>query len=144
VSHNFPKPHTDVLEQLVPYHVPFEKFNEIAAFDGSVIPERTKGEISARCDMEEMNFLALNLAHDIVTGKRTVEEARRFYAETAMGFMMNESSPYTNGLQFEASSGTADPDETMMTPMMKEMAKKYRWLSKPVRIGVTAQSRDLR
>jgi hypothetical protein len=54
-----------------------------------VVADRTKGEVMARCDMEEMNFLSLNLMHAIVTGRQTVEEARKFYAETAVAFMMN-------------------------------------------------------
>ena len=32
-------------------------------------------------------MLALNLAHDIVEGKRSVKDARKFYAETAKAFM---------------------------------------------------------
>jgi hypothetical protein len=115
IPHNFPKPHTDLLEQFIDYQVPLDKFNDMAAFDGSVIPERTKGEISARCDMEAMNFLALNLAHDVVTGRRTVKEAREFYAKTAMNFMMGEADPYTKGLQFPVpQGGTTDLDETMI------------------------------
>lgn len=39
--------------------------------------ERTRGELAARCDKEEMNYLALNLANDIATGKVDVDEARR-------------------------------------------------------------------
>lgn len=113
VPHEFPMPHTDLLEQFIDYQVPPEKFDELSQYDGSVIVERTKGEISARCDKEPMNFLALNLANDIVTGKRSVEEARRFYGETAMAFKNGESSPYVEGLQFELPEGnTADPDET--------------------------------
>lgn len=64
--------------------VPPDKFDDLALYDGSVIVERTKGEISARCDQEPMNFLALNLAHDIITGKRSVGDARKTYAEKAM------------------------------------------------------------
>ena len=45
--------------------------------------ERTR-EISARCDKEEMNFLALNLANDVATGNKTIEKARIYYAEAAM------------------------------------------------------------
>jgi len=45
-------PHKDVLEQFVNRNVPVEKFKELAQYDGSVIVERTKGEISARCDKE--------------------------------------------------------------------------------------------
>jgi hypothetical protein len=47
-----------------------------------VVADRTKGEVMARCDMEEMNFLSLNLVHDIVTGKRTVEEGGRKLSRT--------------------------------------------------------------
>lgn len=69
--------------------------------------------------MEDMNFLSLNLMHDIVTGSRTVEEARKFYAETAVAFMMNGPAPYTEGLQFELPRGdTADLDEVMIAAAM--------------------------
>jgi hypothetical protein len=111
VPHNFPMPHTDLLEQVIDYRVPPDKFDELAAYDGSVIVERTKGELSARCDKEEMNLLALNLANDIVTEKRSVEEARQFYAQTAMAFKQGRKDPYTLRLQFQVpQSGTADPD----------------------------------
>lgn len=119
IPHNFPKPHTDVLEQFVNYRVPPEKFDELAAFDGSIVIERTKGEASARCDMEAMNILALNLMHDIVTGQRTVEEARSFYADAARDFMMNRPVPYTERLNFDPrASGTADADRTAFREMM--------------------------
>lgn len=128
VPHNFPKPHTDVLEQFIDYHVPPIKAGEIAAYDGSVIVERTKGEVSARCDMEEMNFLALNLMHEIVTGRRTVEDARKFYAETAVAFVMNRPAAYTEKLLFEVSrGGMADPDETLIAePMLHQMKEKVK------------------
>lgn len=119
VPHNFPKPHTDLLEQFIDYRVPPAKCDDLAAFDGSVIPERTKGEISARCDMEEMNFLALNLAHDSVTGRRTVEEACNLYAEEAVAFTMSRPAPYTERLHFPVpSGGTADFDETTIAGAM--------------------------
>jgi hypothetical protein len=81
IPHNFPKPHTDMLLQAIDYPLPLEKYDQLAEYDGSVIAERTKGELAARCDMEEANFLALNLAHEIVTGARSVPKARQFYAE---------------------------------------------------------------
>ena len=83
VVHNFPTPHTDYLTQYVDDRVPAEMFSDLARFDGSVLVDRTSGEMGARCDMEAMNVLTLNLAHEIITGRRSVEEARAFYAETA-------------------------------------------------------------
>ena len=115
VAHDFPKPHTDLLQQFINYEVPAGRHDEIAAYDGSVVVERTNGEISARCDKEEMNFLALNLAHDVATGKRSVEAARQFYAETVMATMKGEMPPYVQRLQFEAArTGTADPDKSVL------------------------------
>lgn len=76
IPHDFPQPHTDVIENYINYTVPPEMFSELARFDGSVIVERTRGEVSSRCDMEAANILALNLMNDIVTGRLSVEEAR--------------------------------------------------------------------
>lgn len=127
VPHNFPKPHTDLLEQFIDLEVPVQAFSDLAAFDGSVIPERTKGEISARCDMEPMNFLALNLAYDIISGKRSVDDARKTYAEVATAFMSGDPSPYVEELTFDPPrAGTADADEITPGPMIDEMMQQAR------------------
>jgi hypothetical protein len=56
-----------------------------------VLVDRAAGELGARCDDEAYNTLTLNLAQEIVTGKRNVEEARKFYAETASAYVMGAS-----------------------------------------------------
>lgn len=113
VQHDFPMPHEDVLEQFIYYDVPADMFDELAEYDGSVMVERTKGVISARCDKEAANFLAINLAHDIVRGDKSVDEARREYGETIQALTAGESPEYTTGLVFDVSDeGTGDPDET--------------------------------
>ena len=76
-DHAFPMPHKDVMEQVIDYKVPPDKFDELAEYDGSVIAERTKGELSARCDKEEANLLALNLANDVATGKKSAGRGAR-------------------------------------------------------------------
>ncbi len=48
-KHDFPIPHTDVMQQFIDYDVPPEKVTELAHYDGSVVCNRTNGEISARC-----------------------------------------------------------------------------------------------
>lgn len=116
VPHHFPKPHEDVLEQVINYRVPIDKFDELAEFDGSLIAERTKGTLAARCDKEPMNFLALNLAHDVITDKLSVADAREKYADVVVAFMKGEKDPYTQELQFRtaARGGTGDPDEAII------------------------------
>jgi hypothetical protein len=111
VRHDFPYHHIDFIEHTINYRVPVGKYDELAKFDGSLIIDRTKGTISARCDKEEMNFLALNLAHDVITGKKTADEARDVYASTAMKFKKGQSDPYMKELRFIVSPVTlGDPD----------------------------------
>lgn len=118
IEHKFPKPHVDVLEQFVDLKVPAEKGDDLLKYDGSVIVERTKGEISARCDKEEMNFLAINLAKEIIDGKKNVESARNEYAKSAMSFMMGKPNDYTDNLNFKMTKNTADPDKTILKEKM--------------------------
>lgn len=111
VQHNFPMAHVDYLTQTVKHRVPADKLDDLHEYDGSVWYHRTRGELSAQCDVEEMNWLALNLAHDVITGKRTAAEARAFYATTAMAFKQGDkSSPYVRGLIFQPEPNAADPD----------------------------------
>ena len=111
IPHNFPMPHTDYLQQVIDYRAPLGKFSSLAFYDGSVILERTKGEMSARCDKEEFNLLALNLANDVAAGSRSVSNARAFYAKTVQEVMNGQSPLYTRELLFQVQhGGTADPD----------------------------------
>ena len=111
VPHHFPKPHTDMLQQTIEYRVPPEKIDEIVQFDGSLIIDRTRGELSARCDSEEANTLALNLAHEIASGKRDVKSARQHCAEA---ILQKKHSQYKDTLLFFLPvSNQADTDEAV-------------------------------
>ncbi|MCF6137429.1 hypothetical protein [Pseudalkalibacillus berkeleyi] len=111
VPHDFPTPHKDFLQQTISYKIPIEFYDELAEFDGSIYPDRTKGEVAVKCHNEPMNILTLNLVHDIVTNKRSVEEARTFYGQTAEAFNQgDQSSPYVQRLLFPKQTNTADPD----------------------------------
>lgn len=115
IQHNFPMPHKDVLEQVINYDVPVEKFSDLATFDGSVIVERTKGTMAARCDKEAANLLALNLAHDIIQGTRTVDEAREMYAGVIMQMLQGKEHGYLQKLTFGLpQEDITNPDETIM------------------------------
>jgi len=115
IQHDFPMPHHDMLKQVIAWKVPADKFDELAEYDGSVVVERTKGELSARCDKEEANFLAINLAHDIISGKRSAGDARKMYTE-AVGEMKHPQ--YMAGLMFQTMTGNqGDPDKATIDPM---------------------------
>ncbi|MBC7767205.1 MAG: hypothetical protein H7124_00285 [Phycisphaerales bacterium] len=111
-EHLFPARHPDVMEQAIAYRVPAAMFDELAAYDGSVHVRRTQGWISARCDKEGANFLALNLAYDIVEGRRTVEQARTYYAAAIRTFTTTgQADPYMQRLAFQRPRGNqGDPD----------------------------------
>lgn len=115
-KHNFPAPHIDAVESFIDYRVPPEKISDVTRFDGSVIVERTIGEVSARCHDEETNFLALNLMHDIVTGEKTVDEARQYYAKEFADYRRKQPTPYMERLRFRSrDEGAADPDERILS-----------------------------
>jgi hypothetical protein len=57
-------------------------------------------ELSARTDSEETNFLALNLADEVVRGRRSVADARDFYDAASHLSAAGKSSPYMRGLMF--------------------------------------------
>jgi hypothetical protein len=124
-EHRFPAKHHDSVESFIDYQVPPERFSDLAAFDGSVIVERTVGEVSARCHDEQANFLALNLMHDIVTGAKTVDEARRYYGTEFLDARRNQPTPYMDGLRFRPPVGeTADLDRPILSDEQLEAAKK--------------------
>ena len=115
-EHNFPAPHIDSVESFIDYRVPVDKFTPLAEYDGSVVVERTAGEVSARCHDEQANFLALNLMHDIVTDQKTVREARDYYAEEFLNARRQKPTPYMEKLHFQPHTGrSADPDERALS-----------------------------
>jgi len=115
VDHEFPAHHTDVMEQFVNYRVPPDMVDELAAYDGSVVVQRTNGEMSARCDLEAANLLALNLADQIVRGEQTVDGARAEYGRQIMAFKAGQPAPLAERLAFvPPANGTRDADRPLM------------------------------
>lgn len=121
--HNFPAPHIDAIQSVIDYRVPTEKTGELAKFDGSVIVDRTAGEVSARCHDEEANCLALNLMHDIVTNAKTADEARDYYATEFLNYRRKMPTPYMDGLKFKpGDESAADPDRRLLSDKDLERA----------------------
>jgi len=115
-QHDFPAPHIDCIEAVIDYHVPPEKVSALAMFDGSVVVERTAGEVSARCHDIEANRLALNLMNDIVTGARSPAEARTYYAKEFVDARRKQPTPYMEQLRFEPGvTGARDPDQRVLS-----------------------------
>ncbi len=126
--HNFPAPHSDFLTQWIDYPVPVDMVDAITRYDGSCLVDRTAGEAGARCDSEAANLITLNLMHEIVTGRKSVEEARKVYAENMAAYTMGRPAPYAEQFLFAVpQGGTEDPDESMMAgPMARQAAGKVK------------------
>lgn len=115
-NHNFPAPHLDSVESFIDYKVPPEKVTLLSEFDGSVVVNRTTGEVSARCHDEQANLLALNLMHDIVSEAKSVQEAREYYAKEFADYRRKKPTPYMEKLHFTLPTGnTADPDVRILS-----------------------------
>lgn len=93
--------------------------DDLGKFDGSVTFDKTQGTLSARCDKEGNNFLALNLSYDIITGKKTVEQARSIYGDIVKEKMKGGNPLYMQKLTFAPQQNTADPDKNT-TGLTKE------------------------
>lgn len=126
--HKFPMEHKDVLEHFVDYEAPAaDKVAEVWKFDGSVTLERTAGLMSARCDKEEANILALNLADDIIKGERSVEDARMEYGKQILSLTEGKPQPLVQELAFAPSSSYAgDADESIMSKVKTMQAEEEK------------------
>ena len=123
-QHDFPAPHMDCVESFLDHRIPADRFSDLAEFDGSVVVQRTSGEVSARCHDEQANLLALNLMHDIVTGSKDVQQARDYYAKEFLDFRKKQPTPYMDGLRFQPTGSSApDPDERVVSDQQLEQAK---------------------
>jgi len=92
--------HLDVLEQTIGYRVPQEKVPALAKLDLALRISRDNRSLSAVSESEETNILALNLADEVVRGKRSPEDARAFYLKTVVQWNAGKSSPYMKNLLF--------------------------------------------
>ena len=120
--HDFPLPHMDYMEHTIEYRVPGAKADELTKFDGSATFDKTQGELSARCDLEGHNILTLNIAHEVLSGKKSAEEARKAFGVNVADDMAGKYPPYTVSLQFEPETPGADPDKPSMPGAPKRAA----------------------
>lgn len=98
------------LEQTIGYRVPPAKLEALPAFDPRVAPNPDTNELTASADEERVNFLILNLADDIVTEKRGVDDARAYRDRVLRLAEAGKTSPYLHGFLFRP------PNEKTVVP----------------------------
>lgn len=90
------------LEQSVEYRVPAEKRGELARFDREIGFDEKAGLLTVLSNDEGDNFLAVNLADEVVRGRRTAKEASDFRRQILRLQDSGKSSPYLERLLFVA------------------------------------------
>lgn len=97
------------LEQTVSYHVPDDAAAALLELDHGLRFDLANDEMSATSNSESLNFLALNLAHEVSSARRNPAEARDLYTRTARMAAAGKSSPMLEKLQFEPYRPAARP-----------------------------------
>ena len=119
--HNFPRPHQDILEQTIDYRVPLEKVPELLSYNGSLLVDHTRGELTVHCDSERANLLTLNIADDIVKGERTADQGSAYHAQVVRGLEIGESEAYPQRLKFAPATAAQTADPGAEAPLLRHL-----------------------
>ena len=116
---DFPTSHQAYIENAVNYKVPSSKVADLIQFDPGLVPDLVRGTLASHGDSEKQNILALNLADEIVTGKRSVSSAKSFMRSTQSTEASGRTSGYSDRLLFTP-SGETNPN-TNVNPADQSM-----------------------
>lgn len=122
-SSRFPLLHQNALEHVVDYRAIGTKVDDIWNYNGSIVLNRTKGEMSAYGENEAMNILSLNLAHDVITGRYSADAARIMFGKETIDYMNGKLTANTGVLKFGNQWQTPDEGQTI--------TNKIRWIGDP-------------
>lgn len=98
-----------LVEQSVDYALMPPPGGGRSAFPDGVAYDPNTGELSARSDREELNFLRLNLADDVARGRLTAPEAKDSYAKIVELEMAGKSSPDLHRLRLGSAPAEGAP-----------------------------------
>jgi hypothetical protein len=135
-SHRFPLLHQNSLQHVVDYKAPAGKVDDVWKYNGSIVLDRTKGEMSSFADSEAMNVLALNMAHKVMSGSMSADAARITYGKETMNFLNGIDTENTQVLLFGSQYNTADAGESV--------TNKIRWSGDPAQRRPAQQRLNLK
>ncbi len=90
-----------VVRQSIRYTLTPEQIAALKAFDRRLAYETGARELEARSDREEVNYLRMNLANDLIKGRVNPEQARHLYERMLKLENTGKTSPYMLGLKFQ-------------------------------------------
>ena len=95
-------------------HEPDRGPKDVGCFDGSSLVDRPAGGAGSRCDSKAPNSITVNVMHEIVSGQKTLEDARKVYAESMAAYTVGSNAPYAERFLFAVTeTGTDDPDKSI-------------------------------
>ena len=89
-----------VIEQAVYFPIVASDAERLRQFNGEIEFDMQSGELVSQSMREETNFLNLNLAYDIIAGRKTIEQARQDYLRLLELGASGKTSAYMSGLLF--------------------------------------------
>jgi hypothetical protein len=98
------------LEQSAAYRVTADKLDALARFDKELEADVDAGRLIVRSDSESENFLALNLADEVIKGRRSPKDASELREKLSHLQRSGKASSYTDGLLFVRKDQFANPE----------------------------------
>lgn len=98
------------LAQTVVYRVAPERLGDLGRFDMDLEADAEAGRLTAISDSESENFLILNLADEVIRGRRSPKDAKDFRREQLRLRDAGKTSPYLEKLMFAAGGSAVDPE----------------------------------
>ncbi|HXT01780.1 MAG TPA: hypothetical protein VN915_13985 [Elusimicrobiota bacterium] len=89
-----------VMKQTVDYPLTYPQAGELLAFSDSIEVDLDKGELSSRSSREDINYLTMNLADEIIRGDKTVAQAQMEFMRQLRLAASGKVTPYMTGLLF--------------------------------------------
>ena len=82
IPHNFPKPHHDFVYSTIEIEVPEELVSVFAHATESILVDRLKNTVTARCGDINANAITIGFVQDVISNKvsQEPEEAKKEYA----------------------------------------------------------------
>lgn len=98
------------LAQSVAYRVPPDRLGDLGRFDMDLEADKEAGRLTAISDSESENFLILNLADEVIQGRRSPKSAKDFRREQLRLRDAGKTSPYLEKLLFVGAGAGLDPE----------------------------------
>ncbi|MDD5658273.1 MAG: hypothetical protein PHF00_13560 [Elusimicrobia bacterium] len=100
VVYRVPTAKDSIIAQTIDHSISTDNVRALEETGLGLRADALRQEITATNSTEERNFLAMNLAHDVLTSSKTPAEAQSFYDKTLELSYSGKYSPYTKRLVF--------------------------------------------